>query len=213
MSAKSQQVGGTHYTEMAVQPWDVIDTWPIDQQIGYYRGNVLKYTMRMGLKDIAAGEIGKAQHYAQKLLEVMIKAENHIVEPNGMDHIPDAGKMIQSNCKLSAFIQSAIDDIDVALAKNIDYSDTGYTEQDMQAASLVHDALRWAMTTHSNDDADWIEHAGKGCPLDDQDTLIHIKVASGDHYDAMPAEYANFLLPIGHEERITHWRYANKEQK
>jgi hypothetical protein len=99
------------------------------------------------------------------------------------------------------------------------YGDAGYTTEDMrqlddwQAASLVHDALRWAMTTHSNDDADWIEHAGKGCPLDDQDTLIHIKVASGEHYDAMPAEYANFLLPIGHEERITHWRYANKEQK
>ena len=33
------------------------------------------------------------------------------------------------------------------------YSDNRYTEQDMQAASLVHDALRWAMTTPRNDDA------------------------------------------------------------
>jgi len=146
------------------------------------------------------------------------------------------------------------------------YSDTGYTEQDMQAASLVHDAAPslgscdncsksqadgWALmcvdcaikafsnenkqtqadsetrkgndalapalvelcgytTIHSDDG--WHVHVGKGCPLDDQDTLIHIKVASGEHYDAMPAEYANFLLPIGHKERITHWRYAKENQ-
>ena len=50
MAANDYQVGGTHYKDMGVEPWDVIDTWPIEQQIGYYRGNVLKYTMRMGRK-------------------------------------------------------------------------------------------------------------------------------------------------------------------
>ena len=50
MAANDYQVGGTHYKDMGVEPWDVVDTWPIEQQIGYYRGNVLKYTMRMGAK-------------------------------------------------------------------------------------------------------------------------------------------------------------------
>ena len=69
MSANDRQVGGGHYTTMAVQPWDVIDTWPREQRIGFWRGNALKYLMRMGTKDEQIKEIGKAQHYLQKLIE------------------------------------------------------------------------------------------------------------------------------------------------
>lgn len=71
MKASDKQVAGAHYTSMGVEPWDVIDTWPIEQRIGYYRGNLLKYTMRMGSKDAAPQEIAKAEHYAQKLQEVL----------------------------------------------------------------------------------------------------------------------------------------------
>lgn len=72
-NARNRQVAGGHYKEMGVEPWDVIDTWPIEQQIGYYRGNLLKYTMRMGRKDQSAQEIAKAAHYAQKLQEVLAR--------------------------------------------------------------------------------------------------------------------------------------------
>ena len=70
-TASQQQVGGSHYKNMAVQPWDVVDTWPKEQQIGYYRGGALKYLMRMGSKDQSATEVAKGKHYMQKLLEVM----------------------------------------------------------------------------------------------------------------------------------------------
>lgn len=69
--ARDTQVAGTHYKTAAVQPWDVVDTWHIEQQIGFYRGNVLKYTMRMGTKDDDLTEIRKAGHYLQKLVEVL----------------------------------------------------------------------------------------------------------------------------------------------
>jgi hypothetical protein len=69
--AKDRQVGGDHYKEMGVQPWDVVDTWPRDQRIGYYRGGALKYLMRMGSKDESPMEVAKGQHYIQKLLEVL----------------------------------------------------------------------------------------------------------------------------------------------
>ena len=69
--AKERQEGGAHYKEMKVQPWDVIDTWPIEQQIGYHRGNVLKYTMRLGNKDERLQEAKKIRHYADKLIEVL----------------------------------------------------------------------------------------------------------------------------------------------
>jgi len=70
-TASQQQVGGSHYKNMAVQPWDVVDTWPKEQQIGYYRGGALKYLMRMGSKDQSATDVAKGRHYMQKLLEVL----------------------------------------------------------------------------------------------------------------------------------------------
>jgi hypothetical protein len=69
--ASTRQVGGDHYVGMGVQPWDVVDTWPRDQRIGYYRGGALKYLMRMGSKDESPIEVAKGQHYIQKLLEVL----------------------------------------------------------------------------------------------------------------------------------------------
>ena len=71
MSARDKQVGGTHYKAMGVEPWDVVDTWPEDQRIGYYRGGALKYIMRMGAKDESPQEISKGIHYLEKLLEVL----------------------------------------------------------------------------------------------------------------------------------------------
>jgi hypothetical protein len=73
--ASTRQVGGDHYVEMGVQPWDVVDTWPRDQRIGYYRGGALKYLMRMGSKDESPIEVAKGQHYIQKLLEVLNESE------------------------------------------------------------------------------------------------------------------------------------------
>jgi len=78
MAANDYQVGGTHYKDMGVEPWDVIDTWPIEQQVGYYRGNLLKYTMRMGAKGASVEDINKAEHYARKLSEVLTRAHSPI---------------------------------------------------------------------------------------------------------------------------------------
>lgn len=69
--ARGRQIGGTHYKEMDVQPWDVVDTWPRNQQIGYYRGGALKYIMRMGSKDVSLTEIEKGMHYFEKLIETL----------------------------------------------------------------------------------------------------------------------------------------------
>lgn len=69
--ADDLQVGGDHYKTMGVQPWNVVDTWPREQRIGYYRGGALKYIMRMGSKDESPTEIAKGKHYMEKLLETL----------------------------------------------------------------------------------------------------------------------------------------------
>jgi hypothetical protein len=71
MTARLKQVGGSHYKDMGLEPWDVVDTWPKEQQIGVYRHGALKYIMRMGYKDTDVQEIQKAVHYLEKLLEVL----------------------------------------------------------------------------------------------------------------------------------------------
>jgi len=71
--ANQKQVGGTHYKDMKLEPWDIADTWPIEQQIGVYRHGALKYIMRMGSKDDSLQEIDKAIHYLEKLKEVLSK--------------------------------------------------------------------------------------------------------------------------------------------
>lgn len=69
--ANDKQVAGTHYKDMGVEPWDVVDTWPLEQRIGAYRHGALKYLMRMGSKDEQLQEIKKCGHYIEKLIEVL----------------------------------------------------------------------------------------------------------------------------------------------
>ena len=70
-TANERQVAGSHYKQMSVQPWDVIDSLPHAQSIGFYRGNALKYIMRAGEKGSAKEDYEKAIHYLEKLLEIL----------------------------------------------------------------------------------------------------------------------------------------------
>jgi hypothetical protein len=69
--AMSRQVGGNHYKDKAVQPWDVVDAGPHAQAIGFYRWSALAYIMRAGDKGPAREDYEKAIHYLEKLLEIL----------------------------------------------------------------------------------------------------------------------------------------------
>ncbi len=71
LKASDTQECGSHYQDMTIEPWDVFDTWPIEQRIGVYRAGVLKYTMRLGTKGERGDDAKKARHYAEKLEEVL----------------------------------------------------------------------------------------------------------------------------------------------
>lgn len=69
--ADDVQVGGSHYKDMAIQPWDVMETVLTREEfIGFLKGNVIKYSMRAGKKGDASTDAAKAMHYKQKLNEV-----------------------------------------------------------------------------------------------------------------------------------------------
>ena len=69
--ASETQVGGSHYTNKAIQPWTAMESWMTPEQFeGFLRGNVIKYIARYkdkdGLKDVL-----KAKHYLEKLIECL----------------------------------------------------------------------------------------------------------------------------------------------
>lgn len=68
--ADQQQVGGSHYKNMNVQPWVAMEAWMTSEQFaGFLRGNAIKYLARCDVKGGIA-DIKKAQHYIAKLIEV-----------------------------------------------------------------------------------------------------------------------------------------------
>jgi hypothetical protein len=71
MNADDIQIGGTHYKDMEVQPWDVIEAVLTHNEfVGFLKGNIIKYALRQGRKEGATDDADKAMHYAAKLKEV-----------------------------------------------------------------------------------------------------------------------------------------------
>jgi hypothetical protein len=70
MRANDVQVGGSHYKDHAIQPWDYI----VANNLGYLEGNVVKYITRWRQKG-GVDDLRKVVHYAEKLIEVATKEE------------------------------------------------------------------------------------------------------------------------------------------
>ena len=64
-NAMTKQVGGNHYSKLAIQPVEYIT----QNKLGYLAGNVIKYVTRYkdknGLQDLQ-----KARHYIDMLIEL-----------------------------------------------------------------------------------------------------------------------------------------------
>jgi len=65
MSALTQQVAGSHYKELPIQPVEYIHA----NGLGYFEGNVVKYVTRWKSKGGIA-DLEKAKHYIELLIEL-----------------------------------------------------------------------------------------------------------------------------------------------
>lgn len=61
---EKKQVGGTHYTDLVIQPWEVIRA----NKMGFFDGNALKYLMRYEGKN-GVQDLKKAIHYIEELIK------------------------------------------------------------------------------------------------------------------------------------------------
>jgi len=69
-SVIDKQVGGSHYKDMQVQPWQAMEAWLTPEEYrGYHKGVAIGYLAREqqkgGLQDIE-----KAIHHLQRLVEI-----------------------------------------------------------------------------------------------------------------------------------------------
>lgn len=64
--ANDRQVGGTHYKDRTIEPWDYI----IANDLGFLEGNIIKYVTRHPDKNGLA-DLEKARHYLDKLIETL----------------------------------------------------------------------------------------------------------------------------------------------
>ena len=226
MSALDHQEGGTHYAKLKIQPIEYIHA----NGLGFSEGSVIKYVTRWRDKNGIA-DLKKARHFLDLLIE--LEEKNHIVEVNEKDH-HKAGS-------LSEFIQNAIDksedaiqaskaqlaawDVfkatqpqwveDKELPSSGIYGEQGYTEDDLKAASLVHDCeldpdlVSLCSNTEIHADADgWHVHVGNECPVSDGDTHVEIKTRGG-LTDNDAADYFEWnCAVIDSIDHIAKWRFA-----
>jgi hypothetical protein len=69
--ADEVQVGGSHYKDMPIQPWELMEEILTHEEfVGFLKGNIIKYSLRAGRKEGSIDDGGKARHYLQKLKEV-----------------------------------------------------------------------------------------------------------------------------------------------
>ena len=71
MSAFDKQVGGNHYKEMSMQPFEFIER----NGLGYGVGNIIKYLCRFNKKG-GIDDLEKAKHYIELMIELENKYKN-----------------------------------------------------------------------------------------------------------------------------------------
>ena len=69
--ARLHQIGGAHYVDKTIQPWDFMQSVMSEEQFeGFLRGNVIKYIARYPEKG-GKIDLEKCRHYLDKLIETV----------------------------------------------------------------------------------------------------------------------------------------------
>lgn len=75
MSALDTQQGGSHYRDMKIQPWAVMEAWLTpEQHAGYLLGTAVAYLARYNAAGVGKGgmaDVHKAIHTLQRMVEVV----------------------------------------------------------------------------------------------------------------------------------------------
>ena len=65
-AARDEQVGGNHYRQFKIQPWDIWLEYGLDPWLA----GVIKYLLRAGRKGPKLEDLKKARHYLDRAIEI-----------------------------------------------------------------------------------------------------------------------------------------------
>lgn len=72
------QVGGDHYLNLGIQPWDAMRCWMSPGEFqGFLRGNAIKYIARFRAKG-GVEDLRKAVHYLETLIAEIERAPSNL---------------------------------------------------------------------------------------------------------------------------------------
>jgi hypothetical protein len=75
--ARSEQVGGTHYSDLSIQPWDAMRAWFTPAEYAsYHIGTVIGYLSRHRRKG-GLNDIKKAHHHLSELIRYFEEEEEY----------------------------------------------------------------------------------------------------------------------------------------
>lgn len=83
-SANSQQIGGQHYKQLPIQPWDFIHV----NKLSYMEGSVVEYMCCWKRKG-GVEDLQKAKHYVEKMIELELERNRIADTANSMHKIGD----------------------------------------------------------------------------------------------------------------------------
>jgi hypothetical protein len=71
-----KQIGGTHYLEKTIQPWDAMESWMTREQfVGFLLGSAIAYLARFNTEGTPGKggvmDVAKAKHYLEKLETIL----------------------------------------------------------------------------------------------------------------------------------------------
>ena len=66
-----KQIGGDHYSRMAIQPVDFYESVSKEHYEGFCRFNAIKYLSRYDSKGQPLQDLAKAQHYIEMLTNIV----------------------------------------------------------------------------------------------------------------------------------------------
>ena len=69
MNSLKKQIGGNHYKNLKIQPWEIIDA----NGLNFYEGNILKYLLR---KKDRINDLKKIIHFTEHLIEIEKRINN-----------------------------------------------------------------------------------------------------------------------------------------
>lgn len=115
-NANNKQIGGNHYKDTDIEPWDAVMSWGL----GYLDGSAIKYIARWKKKG-GIQDLQKAIHFLEKLIEVETRFPSAMQSNKASNHLATSTPHWTLDDVIQTWTARAV--ADEAVKQNVSQSD------------------------------------------------------------------------------------------